>query len=154
MIWVMKATLYFRGHGTSLDITDTPTINKIISRHDKKINYGQDLKTSSLLPPLVINRGSERKIDPLYNRASRLNVVDYFSLWLALKTIWPLVVCENPGIPVGICFPCVWQVTWPGWMHQSAPTFGAAMCICLSAIHQIPSHLHILRRALRSPGEN
>ena len=36
MIWVMKATLYFRGHGTSLDITDTPTINKIIIRPRKK----------------------------------------------------------------------------------------------------------------------
>ena len=32
----MKATLYFRGHGSSLDITDTPTINKIIVRPRKK----------------------------------------------------------------------------------------------------------------------
>ena len=95
MIWVMKATLYFRGHGTSLDITDTPTINKIISRHDKKINYGQDLKTSSLLPPLVINRSSERK-----NWSNVQQSIEFKCCW----SFQPLTGFENL-----LAFGCLWK---------------------------------------------
>ena len=36
MIWVMKGSLYFRGRGTSLDVTDTPTINKKRKRQKEK----------------------------------------------------------------------------------------------------------------------
>ena len=67
MIWVMKGSLYFRGHGTSLDSTDTPTINKIIV----------DPSNEKIIVPE--KKTSQESLNP-------------FGLWLALKkthlTFW------------------------------------------------------------------
>ena len=139
MIWVMKATLYFRGHGTSLDITDTPTINKIISRHDKKIKYGQDLKTSSLLPPLEINRGSERK-----NWSNVQQSIEFKSCWLFLSFDWLWkpsglwLSVKTLGFQWESAFPASGKSRGPGGctkVHQRLVRQCAFVCLLFTKFH-------------------
>ena len=99
MIWVMKATLYFRGHGTSLDITDTPTINKIIVRPRKK--------TFPAVPTLHYFVHLKKKI--MYQTSASLYLrYHLFQQWFFSRCVFLVLVCLSEKIPE--CLRATWRI--------------------------------------------
>ena len=99
MIWVMKATLYFRGHGSSLDITDTPTINKIIVRPRKK--------TFPAVPTLHYFVHLKKKI--MYQTSASLYLrYHLFQQWFFSRCIFLVLVCLSEKIPE--CLRATWRI--------------------------------------------
>ena len=99
MIWVMKATLYFRGHGSSLDITDTPTINKIIVRPRKKtfpavptLHYFVHLKKKNYVPDFC----------------KSLFAISLVSAMIFSRCIFLVLVCLSEKIPE--CLRATWRI--------------------------------------------
>ena len=99
MIWVMKATLYFRGHGTSLDITDTPTINKIIVRPRKKL-FQQSQRCTILF--IRWNKIMYQTSASLYLR------YHLFQQWFFSRCIFLVFVCLSEKIPE--CLRATWRI--------------------------------------------
>ena len=100
MIWVMKATLYFRGHGTSLDITDTPTINKIIIRPRKIFFLQQSQRCTIYL--------FEEKKYMCHTSASLYFQYHLFQQWFFSRCIFLVFVCLSEKIPE--CLRATWRI--------------------------------------------